>query len=46
MTFPDNTCYPAGSTNLKYFNNLEYAYFDVVFFPNIYKNKFIFEQEG
>jgi presequence protease len=33
MTFPDKTCYPVASTNLKDFYNLVDVYFDVVFNP-------------
>src|SRR6476659_2820304 len=33
MTFPDKTCYPVASTNLKDFYNLVDVYFDVVLTP-------------
>ena len=46
MTFLDKTCYPVASCNLKDFKNLMDVYLDAVFFPNIYKNKYIFMQEG
>lgn len=46
MTYPDKTCYPVASANLKDFKNLTDVYLDSVFFPNIYKNKNIFMQEG
>lgn len=46
MTYPDKTCYPVASANLKDFKNLTDVYLDSVFFPNIYKNKNIFLQEG
>lgn len=46
MTYPDKTCYPVASANLKDFYNLMDVYLDSVFFPNIYTNKNIFMQEG
>ncbi|MCH4072943.1 insulinase family protein [Pseudoramibacter sp.] len=46
MTYPDKTVYPVASTNDKDFMNLIDVYLDAVFYPNIYKNKKIFEQEG
>lgn len=46
MTFPDKTIYPVASTNEKDFYNLVNVYMDAVLFPNIYKNKNIFYQEG
>ncbi len=46
MTFPDKTVYPVASTNEKDLENLMDVYLDAVFHPNIYTNKFIFEQEG
>ena len=46
MTYPDKTCYPVASANLKDYKNLTDVYLDAVFFPNIYKNKYIFMQEG
>ena len=46
MTYPDKTCYPVASANLKDFKYLTDVYLDSVFFPNIYKNKNIFMQEG
>jgi len=33
MTYPDMTCYPVASTNLKDFYNLIDVYLDAVFFP-------------
>ena len=46
MTFPDKTCYPIASANLKDFHNLSHVYLDAVFYPNaIYDDK-IFKQEG
>lgn len=46
MTYPDKTVYPVASTNDKDFMNLIDVYLDGVFYPNIYNNKKIFEQEG
>ena len=46
MTFPDKTMYPVASTNDKDFYNLMDVYLDAVFYPNIYKNKYTFLQEG
>ena len=46
MTYPDKTVYPVASCNDKDFQNLMHVYLDAVFYPNIYKNKKIFCQEG
>ena len=46
MTFPDKTCYPVASTNLKDFHNLVDVYLDAVFYPNAITNDKIFKQEG
>ena len=46
MTYPDKTIYPVASCNDKDFQNLLHVYLDAVFFPNIYKHKEIFKQEG
>lgn len=46
MTYPDKTLYPVASCNDKDFQNLVHVYLDAVFYPNIYKNEFIFRQEG
>ena len=46
MTFPDKTCYPVASANLKDFHNLVDVYLDAVFYPNAIKNDKIFRQEG
>lgn len=46
MTFPDKTVYPVASCNDKDFQNLCHVYMDAVFYPNIYQEKRIFEQEG
>ena len=44
MTFPDKTCYPVASQNLKDFYNLIAVYLDAVFYPLITPNTF--HQEG
>ncbi len=46
MTYPDKTVYPVASCNDKDFKNLMDVYLDAVFYPNIYKEKKIFMQEG
>lgn len=46
MTYPDKTMYPVASCNDTDFKNLMEVYLDSVFYPNIYKNRKIFEQEG
>ncbi|HJA93156.1 MAG TPA: insulinase family protein [Candidatus Eisenbergiella merdipullorum] len=46
MTYPDKTVYPVASCNDTDFQNLMHVYLDAVFYPNIYKEKKIFEQEG
>jgi len=46
MTYADKTVYPVASCNEKDFQNLMHVYLDAVFYPNIYKNKKIFLQEG
>lgn len=46
MTFSDKTLYPIASCNEKDFQNLMNVYMDAVFYPNIYKKKAIFQQEG
>ena len=46
MTYPDKTVYPVASCNDKDFQNLMHVYLDAVFYPNIYKEKKIFMQEG
>lgn len=46
MTYPDKTLYPVASCNDKDFANLMHVYMDAVFYPNIYKKKEIFLQEG
>lgn len=46
MTYPDKTCYPVASSNLKDFHNLVDVYLDAVFYPNAITNDKIFKQEG
>ena len=46
MTYPDKTVYPVASCNDKDFKNLMHVYLDAVFYPNIYKERNIFRQEG
>ena len=46
MTSSDMTLYPVASTNDKDFFNLMKVYLDAVFFPKIYSDKEIMEQEG
>ena len=46
MTFSDKTIYPISSRNQKDFMNLCDVYLDAVFFPKMYEEKKIFQQEG
>lgn len=46
FTAPDKTIYPIASGNDKDFKNLMSVYMDAVFYPQIYKHKEIFMQEG
>ncbi|WP_183775264.1 insulinase family protein [Catenibacillus scindens] len=46
MTYPDKTMYPVASCNDKDFQNLMHVYLDSVFYPDIYRHKEIFLQEG
>lgn len=46
MTYADKTIYPVASCNDKDFQNLMEVYLDAVLYPNIYKHKEIFCQEG
>ncbi|WP_317853658.1 insulinase family protein [Chakrabartyella piscis] len=46
MTFSDKTMYPVASCNEDDLHNLMDVYLDAVFYPNIYKQKEIFLQEG
>ncbi|MBN1847596.1 MAG: insulinase family protein [Deltaproteobacteria bacterium] len=44
MTYPDKTCYPVASQNVKDFYNLVDVYMDAVFYPRLTPH--IFQQEG
>ncbi|MFU2210929.1 insulinase family protein [Solidesulfovibrio sp. C21] len=44
FTYPDKTCYPVASTNLRDFHNLIDVYLDAVFYPRIPRHVFL--QEG
>ena len=44
FTYPDKTCYPVASQNLKDFYNLIDVYLDAVFYPKL--TRYIFQQEG
>eukprot|EP00434_Breviolum_minutum_P044620 symbB.v1.2.039877.t1/scaffold6846.1/size15074/1 len=46
MTFPDRTCYPVASCNLKDFYNLIDVYLDAVFFPRALNDPRVLAQEG
>ncbi|MGN0242746.1 MAG: insulinase family protein [Lachnospiraceae bacterium] len=46
MTYPDKTVYPVASCNHKDYHNLMHVYLDAVFYPNIYQNEKILQQEG
>lgn len=46
LTFPDRTLYPVASCNDKDFHNLMSVYLDAVFYPRVYEERKIFEQEG
>lgn len=46
MTYSDKTVYPVASCNSKDFHNLMHVYLDAVFYPNIYQQPKIFQQEG
>ena len=46
MTYPDKTVYPVASCNDRDFCNLMNVYLDAVFYPQIYSERRIFEQEG
>ena len=46
MTFPDRTCYPVASQNLKDFHNLVNVYLDAVFFPRALQDPTVLAQEG
>lgn len=44
MTYPDRTCYPIASVNLRDFYNLVDVYLDTVFYPRLARETF--EQQG
>ncbi len=44
ITYPDKTCYPVASQNVKDFYNLIDVYLDAVFYPRL--TPFVFQQEG
>ncbi len=44
FTYPDKTCYPVASANVRDFRNLTDVYLDAVFFPRITEE--VFQQEG
>ncbi|MCY6369335.1 insulinase family protein [Clostridium ganghwense] len=46
MTASDSTMYPVSSKNNKDFENLMSIYLDAVFYPNMVKDKRIFQEEG
>lgn len=46
MTGSDYTIYPVSSKNYKDFHNLMSVYLDAVFYPNMLKDKRIFQEEG
>ena len=46
MTASDMTMYPVASTNATDFMNLMHVYLDAVFYPNIYHEPEIMQQEG
>ncbi|MCY6354257.1 insulinase family protein [Clostridium sp. ZS2-4] len=46
LTGPDYTMYPVSSKNNKDFENLMSIYLDAVFYPNMSKDKRIFQEEG
>ena len=46
ITYPDRTLYPIASCNDQDFQNLMHIYLDAAFYPNIYKEKKVFEKEG
>lgn len=46
MTYPDKTCYPVASQNLKDFYNLVDVYLDAVLHPRALSDPQVLEQEG
>jgi len=46
FTYPDRTCYPVASMNLKDFYNLIHVYLDAVLYPRAIHDKQVLQQEG
>lgn len=46
FTYPDRTCYPVASTNLKDFYNLVHVYLDAVLHPRAITDPQVLQQEG
>jgi len=46
FTYPDRTCYPVASCNLKDFYNLINVYLDAVLHPRAIKDDLVLQQEG
>jgi len=46
FTYPDRTCYPVASTNLKDFYNLVHVYLDAVLHPRAISDPQVLQQEG
>ncbi|CAM9801962.1 unnamed protein product, partial [Discosporangium mesarthrocarpum] len=46
FTYPDRTCYPVASQNLKDFYNLINVYLDAVLFPRAVSDPQVMQQEG
>merc|ERR1719247_2267459 len=46
FTYPDRTCYPVASTNLRDFYNLVDVYLDAVYHPRCVADEMTLQQEG
>jgi hypothetical protein len=46
FTYPDRTCYPVASTNVKDFYNLIHVYLDAVLHPRAIDDPMVLQQEG
>ncbi|PKY90823.1 hypothetical protein CYJ27_07930 [Aerococcus christensenii] len=46
MTYQDMTLFPVASMNEEDFHHLMDIYLDAVFFPKMYQEKYVFQQEG
>lgn len=46
FTYPDRTCYPVASTNVKDFYNLVHVYLDAVLHPRAVSDPQVLQQEG